>query len=210
MDRLKKMKPWQAFKTFAILFSFVMNLVLLVVLFLVAPLIIPIVNDVANPIVGGLNESFVDMSEATISQTIDVKDEMGIKFDLPLSETTEVLIVEDVPLEGIPAQFVLPNGGGAINGQVFLSLPKDLELPVYLELTVPVSQTIPVELAVDVDIPLSGTELGGPFNQLRSLFSPLADLLGGLPSSNQELFDRILGRTPEAVEPIAAEVEAAP
>ena len=210
MDRFKKMKPWQAFKTFAILFSFVMNLVLLIVLFLVAPLLIPVVSEIANPIVGGLNNSFVDMSEATIAQTIDVNDEMGIKFDLPLAETTEVVVIEAVPLEGVPAQFVLPNGGGAINGQVFLSLPKDLELPVYLEMTVPVSQTIPVELAVDVDIPLSETELGGPFNQLRSLFAPLAELLNGLPDSNQELLDRIFGRTPEPVEPIAADVEAAP
>ncbi len=205
MDRLKKMKPWQAFKTFAILFSFVMNLVLLVVLLLVAPLIIPIVSEIANPIVGGLNDSFVDMSTATISRKIEVNDEMGIAFTLPLETTTNVLIVENVPLEGIPAQFVLPNGGGAINGQVYLSLPEGLELPVYLSLDVPVDQTIPVALAVDVDIPLSETELGVPFNKLRSLFEPLAKLLGGLPGSNQELFDRIVGRTSDVVEPVAVE-----
>ncbi|MCB9419327.1 MAG: hypothetical protein H6667_05965 [Ardenticatenaceae bacterium] len=205
MDRFKKMKPWQAFKTFAILFSFVMNLVLLIVLLLVAPLIIPIVSDIANPIVGGLNDSFVDMSEATISRTIEVNDEMGIAFTLPLSTTTNVLVVESVPLEGIPAQFVLPNGGGSINGQVFLSLPQGLELPVQLALDVPVDQTIPVNLAVDVDIPLSETELGGPFNKLHSLFAPLAGLLGGLPNSNQELIDRVLGQAPEAVEPTAVE-----
>lgn len=205
MERLKKMKPWQAFKTFAILFSFVMNLVLLIVLLLVAPLIIPIVSEIANPIVGGLNDSFVDMSTATISRRIEVNDEMGIAFTLPLETTTNVLVVESVPLEGIPAQFILPGGGGAINGQVYLSLPKGLELPVYLALDVPVDQTIPVALAVDVEIPLSETELGGPFNKLRSLFEPLAKLLGGLPGSNQELFDRIVGRTPDVVEPVAVE-----
>ena len=205
MDRLKKMKPWQAFKTFAILFSFAVNLVLLIVLFLAAPLIIPIVSEIANPIVGGLNDSFVDMSTATISRKIEVNDEMGIAFTLPLETTTNVLIVENVPLEGIPAQFVLPDGGGEINGRVFLSLPEGLELPVYLSLDVPVDQTIPVALSVDVDIPLSETELGGPFNKLRALFEPLAKLLGGLPGSNQEMFDRIVGRTPDVVEPVAAE-----
>lgn len=205
MDRLKKMKPWQAFKTFAILFSFVMNFVLLIVLLLVAPLIIPIISEIANPIVGGLNDSFVDMSTANISRTIEVNDEMGIAFTLPLETTTNVLVVENVPLEGIPAQFVLPNGGGAINGQVYLSLPEGLELPVYLSLDVPVDQTIPVQLAVEVDIPLSETELGGPFNKLRALFEPLAKLLGGLPASNQELFDRIVGQTPDVVEPVAIE-----
>lgn len=205
MERLKKMKPWQAFKTFAILFSFIMNLVLLIVLLLAAPLIIPIISGIANPIVGGLNDSFVDMSTATISRTIEVNDEMGIAFTLPLETTTNVLVVESVPLEGIPAQFVLPNGGGSINGQVYLSLPEGLELPVYLALDVPVDQTIPVALAVDVEIPLSETELGGPFNKLRSLFEPLAKLLGGLPDSNQELYDRIVGRTPDVAEPVAVD-----
>lgn len=205
MDRLRKMKPWQAFKTFAILFSFVMNLILLIVLLLVAPLLIPIISEIANPIVGGLNDSFVDMSTATISQTIDVNDEMGIAFTLPLSTTTNVLVVDDVRLEGVPAQFILPGGGGSINGQVYLSLPKGLELPVQLSLDVPVDQTIPVALAVDVNIPLSETELGGPFNKLRSLFAPLDKLLGGLPDSNQELFDRLRGRTPETNEPVASE-----
>ena len=205
MERLKKMKPWQAFKTFAILFSFVMNLVLLIVLLLVAPLIIPIISDIANPIVGGLNDSFVDMSTATISRTIEVNDEMGIAFTLPLETTTNVLVVNSVPLEGVPAQFVLPNGGGSINGQVYLSLPEGLELPVHLALDVPVDQTIPVNLAVDVNIPLNETELGGPFNKLRSLFEPLAGLLGGLPASNQELFNRIVARTPDTAEPVAAD-----
>ena len=205
MDRLKKMKPWQAFKTFAILFSFVMNLVLLIVLLLVAPLIIPIINEIANPIVGGLNDSFVDMSTATISRTIAVNDEMGIAFTLPLEATTNVLVVDDVKLDGVPAQFVLPGGGGSINGQVFLSLPEGLELPVYLELDVPVDQTIPVALAVDVDIPLSETELGGPFNKLRSLFQPLAQMLGGLPASNQELFNRVLQREPDTAAPVVVD-----
>ncbi len=192
MERLRNMKPWQAFKTFAILFSFVMNFVLLLVLLLAAPLIIPIVSEIANPIVGGLNDSFVDMSTATITRTIEVNDEMGIAFTLPLSTQTDVVVTDDVALS-VPAEFVLPGGGGSIKGQVFLNLPKELTLPVQLDLDVPVDQTIPVNLAVDVDIPLSETELGGPFNKLRSLFEPLADLLGGLPSSNAELFDRVLG-----------------
>jgi len=205
MERLRIMKPWQAFKTFAILFSFAVNFILLIVLLLVAPLIIPIVSDIANPIVGGLNDSFVDMSAATISRKIEVNDEMGIAFTLPLSTTTDVVVVKDVPLS-VPAQFVLPNGGGSINGQVFLNLPKNLKLPVQLDLDVPVDQTIPVQLAVDVDIPLHETELGKPFNTLRSLFEPLAALLNGLPASNEELFDRILGRDSAAAEDTAVEV----
>ncbi|RMH00147.1 MAG: hypothetical protein D6706_04430 [Chloroflexi bacterium] len=189
-------KPWQAFKTFAIFFSFAMNLVLLIVLLLIAPLIIPIVNDIAKPIVGGLNSSFVDMSTATISRTIEVNDEMPISFTLPLSTTTSVRVVEPVRLDGVPAQFILPGGGGAINGEVFLALPEGLELPVQLSLDVPVDQTIPVQLAVGVQIPLSETELGVPFNKLQALFGPLDAMLNGLPASNEELLDRVLGRAP--------------
>ena len=63
----------------------------------------------------------------------------------------------------------------------------------------------PILRFIPVDIPLSETELGGPFNKLRSLFEPLAGLLAGLPDSNQELIDRIMGRTPDTVEPVAVE-----
>ena len=185
-------KPWQAFKTFALLFSFAMNLILLVILLVVAPLLIPLIADIALPIVGGLNSSFVDMNSATIERTIDVDDTMDIEFTLPLSTTTDVIIVNDVALKGVPAQFVLPGGGGSINGQVYLSLPEGLALPIKLDMEIPVEQTIPVQLAVAVDIPLDETELGKPFSRLQSIFEPLDDLLRGLPSSNEELFDRLL------------------
>lgn len=186
-------KPWQAFKTFAILFSFIMNLVLLIVLLLLAPHILPLVNSSVKPLVGGLNDSFVQMSSATISRTIVVDDTMPISFTLPLETTTDVTVVRSVPLEGIPAQFRLPDGGGVINGQVFLALPEGLTLPVQLALDVPVDQEIPVHLAVGVQIPLNETELGQPFATLQGLFEPLDALLRRLPGSNDELIRRIQG-----------------
>lgn len=189
-------KPWQAFKTFAIIFSFVMNFVLLLVLLIAAPLILPIVNSVAEPLVGGLSDSFVDMSGATISRTIEVNDTIPINFVLPLEQETNVVVVSDVPLANIPASFVLPNGGGQINGTVSLNLPEGLTLPVFLSLEVPVDQEIDVALAVDVQIPMQETELGGPFNTLRALFEPLDRLIKGLPSSNEELFSRVTQSDP--------------
>lgn len=188
-------KPWQAFKTFAIIFSFIMNVILLLVLLIVAPLILPIVDSIAEPIVGGLSDSFVDMSGATISRTIEVQDTMPISFTLPLQTRTEVVVVESVPLN-IPAQFTLPGGGGQINGNVTLALPEGLSLPVELDLDVPVDQEIDVALSVDVQIPMQETELGGPFNTLRGLFEPLDRLIKGLPSSNDELFGRITQSSP--------------
>ncbi len=192
---MRNLKPWQAFKTFAILFSFIMNFVLLLVLLAAAPLILPIVNDLAKPIVGGLSNSFVDMSTASISRTIQVNDTIPINFTLPLNETTNVVLAEKVHLDGVPATFILPGGGGSISGNVSLDLPKDLILPVHLALDVEVDQQVPVSLAVGVQIPLSETELGKPFGTLVGLFSPINDLLNGLPSSNQELFDRLTQNT---------------
>lgn len=188
-------KPWQAFKTFAILFSFIMNFVLLLVLLFVAPLLLPILNDVAKPIVGGLDQSFEEMSTASITRTIKVEDTIPVQFVLPLSQQTNVVLSDDVPITVRGAQ-VLLGGGSVINGDVILSLPEGLVLPVQLDVDVPVDQELDVALSVDVEIPLSETQLGSPFNQLKGLFGPLNDLVDGLPDSNQELFDRIAGPQP--------------
>ncbi|MCB8943626.1 MAG: hypothetical protein H6658_07715 [Ardenticatenaceae bacterium] len=191
-------KPWQAFKTFAILFSFTVNIVVIIVLLLAAPLIIPIVDSIAKPIVGGLTSSFVDMSKAKIVRTITVEDEIPIEFTLPLETKTDVVLAESVPLN-VPAQFNLPGNGGRINGQVAIELPQGLILPVELKLEVPVQEQIPVALNVDVEIPLDETELGQPFNTLRGLFEPLNNLLLKLPATNDELIDRVMiGPNPQA------------
>jgi hypothetical protein len=182
-------KPWQAFMNFAIIFSFIVNIVLVIVLLLIAPIVLPIVGQIVNPLVGGLTESFVEMGEASIQQTIIVDDEIPIQFILPLNARTDVVLAEAVPLQ-VQAQFVLPNGGGTINGIVNLQLPNNLVLPVNLSLDVPVSQTVPVLLKVPVNIPLAETELGTPFSRLQSLFVPLNGLLSGLPASNEELAER--------------------
>lgn len=195
-------RPWDAFKTFAIIFSFILNFVLLLVLLIVGGLIIPIVNDIVEPIVGGLNDSFVDMSEATIEQEIDINTTMPISFTLPLEQETIVTLTEPVPLS-VFAQFTLPGGGGNINGQVNLTLPEGLELPVFIDTDVAVDQEIPVQMTVPVKIPLAETELGGPFFTLRALFEPLNELLTNLPSSNEELTarlaDEVLGTAPAPV-----------
>jgi hypothetical protein len=193
-------KPWEAFKTVALIFSFIVNIIFFIVLLMIAPLILPIVNDIVNPLVSGLNQSFIDMGEATITRTIEVDDEMAISFVLPLNRDTSVVLTGPVELRNIPAQFVLPANGGFINGNVTLTLPPGLELPVHLDLDVPVDQTIPVQLDVAVDIPLDETELGKPFTDLQEIFGPLDETLGNLPESNEDLFNRLLTPPPESEE----------
>jgi hypothetical protein len=118
------------------------------------------------------------------------------------------VLSEPVPLN-VPAQFVLPDGGGVINGSVSLNLPAEMALPVQLDLQVPVSETVPVQLAVDVDIPLQETELGTPFTTLEDLFLPLQRLIEGLPDSNDELFDRV-GNSVTAPEPPSDAISTTP
>ena len=203
-------KPWQAFKTFATIFSFIVNLILIIVLLLVAPQIIPTVDDVAEPLVGGLNQSFVDMGEASIVQSIAVDDTLPISFTLPLSQATVVVLREPVPL-GVNATFNLPGGGGSINGFVNLELPAGLPLPVNLNMAIPVEQVIPVQLNVPVDIALDETELGTPFSALEALFTPLDGFVTGLPSSNSEFINRLQASARNGVDgPALSEDAAAP
>ena len=186
-------RPWEAFKSFAIIFSFVFNFIFLLVLLIMGPMIFPVIlNDTVAPIVSGLNESFVMMNSATISQTIPLDTEMPLTTEIPISANTNVRIVQDVPLS-VNAAFFLPGGGGSINGTVVLSLPAGTELPVSLNMLVPVSQTVPVKMDVPVQIRLSETELGVPFAKLQGLFTPLDELVTNLPSTNEELIQRATG-----------------
>ena len=186
-------RPWQAFKNVAIIFSFIVNFVLVIVVLLALPLLVPGISGIAGPLVSGLNDSFVQMGEASIQRTITVDDEIPVVFTLPLQETTQVVLVAPVPMS-VPATFVLPGGGGSINGTVSLQLPSGTTLPVSLDMSVPVSTTIPVHLDVGVDIPMQETELAAPFNTLRALFGPLDQFLGGLPQSNEDVYERLGAR----------------
>lgn len=184
-------RPWQAFKNTAIVFSFVINLVLLIVLLLALPLILPIIDDGVKPIVGGLNQSFVEMNQASIKRTIEVEQEIPIDFNLPLYTPTVVTLTQDIPLQ-VNASFFLPGGGGSINGTVSIVLPAGLPMPIQLGLDVPVVNQVPVNMAVEVDIPLNETELSVPFTRLENLFGPLNEQLDQLPADNQEALEAIL------------------
>lgn len=184
-------KPWQAFKDVAILFSFVMNVVLLVLLIIGAMFILPAFKQVAAPIVGGLNDTFVDMGDAHIRETVAINHEMEITFDVPIETQTMATLAEPVPMS-VPTTFVLPAGGGSLNGTVNFQLPQGIQLPVQLNLVVPVSKTVPIDLSVDVDIPLEETDLGRPFADLYDLFAPLDEFLSDLPGDNGEMYRRLL------------------
>jgi len=173
---------WNSFKTVALLISFTMNMVLLIVLLLLLMQLFQIKNGILEPLVDGLHRNFVGLDEAVIERTIQVNDQIPVVFDLPLNQTTNVVLTQDVPLAA-SATFTLPGGGGVINGRVDIVLPKDLVLPVQLNMVVPVNTQIPVNLPVDVSIPLKETQLHIPFNNLRDLLEPYVRILDNLPDS---------------------------
>ncbi len=179
---------WNSFKTVAILMSFITNMVLLIVVLILLMQIFQIKNGILEPLIDGLHSNFVGMDEAVIERTIEVEDTIPVVFDLPLNQTTNVVLTQDVPIAA-NATFTLPGGGGMINGRVDIVLPKDLVLPVQLSMVVPVNTDILINLPVDVQIPLKETQLHTPFVNLRNLLEPYVRLIDNLPSDWSEATD---------------------
>ncbi len=172
---------WEAFKNFAIVFSFIVNFILVLVL-IIAPFPTLVITDqFAKPLLKDLDDAFAALGKTVINADVPLNQTMPIEFDLPLKQDTVVVLTEPVPLQA-NATFFLPGGGGAINGTVSLDLPTGLTLPVNLDLMVPVSATIPVVLNVPVKINLDEAGMGPAIEQLRSVFSPISDMLDQLPT----------------------------
>jgi hypothetical protein len=161
-------------------------------------------NDLLEPLVTDLDHAFVSLGEADIKTSVSISTPMPINFDLPLDkrlpvefdlsidQNTIVILNEPVPLNA-GAKFILPNGGGAINGQVSLSLPKGMALPVHLNLVVPVSQTVPVQfdvpvstsvpiqMEVPVELTLGESGLDPVVGELRQSLVPARQMVERLP-----------------------------
>ncbi|MBN1963410.1 MAG: hypothetical protein JW910_02115 [Anaerolineae bacterium] len=178
MQRMKWF--WNAFKNFAILFSFIMNIVLVLVLLIVIMQIFQIKNGILEPLIDGLHASFVGLDEATIDRIIPVRAEIPVVFDLPLNQDTVVVLNQGVPVQA-NARFVLPGEGGSISGTVSIVLPPGLELPVHLSLDVPVETSVAADLNVRAVIPLEETQLHDAFVHLRNILDPFVRALDNLP-----------------------------
>lgn len=170
---------WLAFEKFAIFFSFVVTFTLIMILLVLAfvawqaaPGLLDIKDGLVCDTVTGLNTLLVDFENAVITATIPVTDTVPVQFNLPLDQGLTVSLTDRVPLNR-PATYVLPSGGGRINGTVYLELPEGQRLPIHMRTTVPVDQQLPVHLSVPVEIPLRDTELGAVIQQLQDLLAPL-------------------------------------
>ena len=193
-DEKKGFNAWEGFKNVAIVFSFVVNLILVLAVVGLLVFIFDLKKGVAEPLLGGLYNGFVEMDQAHITTTIPVNttiavnDKVTADFNLPLKQTTNVVLSQDTVITGAS---VTINGGilQLNNAPTTILLPQGTVLPVILDLNVPVKQdipvslNIPVSLPVTVDIPLAQTELHQPFSDLRDLFSPYYLLVKSLPGS---------------------------
>ncbi|HNT74188.1 MAG TPA: hypothetical protein PKH77_04105 [Anaerolineae bacterium] len=178
---------WEAFKNFAIIFSFIVNFVLVLVLLLSPLPLFTVKAKIAEPLLVKLDGAFAALGDTTIQTTVNIQDTMPVVFDLPLAQNTDVILTAPVPLQA-PATFFLPGGGGAINGTVSLNLPQYMALPVSLNMMVPVSTTVPVIMEVPVEIHLAEAGMGPAIQGLRDVFNPITSFLQSLPNSLLEIF----------------------
>ncbi len=186
---------WNAFKNFAIVFSFIINFVLvLVLLLLIAPLF-QLKTGTVEPLLDNLDNAFAGLGQTVIETTVHIDDRLPVIFDLPLEQETQVVLTEEVPLQAYTNFSLGPFG--SINGVVSLNLPKGMVLPVRLEMMVPVSTTVPVVMQVPVEIKLDEAGMGPAIENLRDVFRPLNKFVKSLPNSLNEAQDALLKRKPQ-------------
>ena len=207
-DRLGKF--WRAFANVAVVFSFVVNLILVLVLLLAVGPLFQAKNQILEPLLTNLDQAFQSLGTTKIDTTVYVEEEIPINFTLPLSQplpinfnlpinqSTVVVLNQSVPLNAM-ARFTLPGGGGVINGNVSLELPRGMRLPVQLTMNVPVQTVIPVNMDVPVDeevpvgmeipvtIELGEAGLDPAVQRLRGVFSPLRESLEELPDGVDQI-----------------------
>lgn len=186
---------WNAFKNIAIVFSFIVNIILVMVLLMAPEPLFMAKSQVAEPLLLDLDSAFAALGETRIQSTVYITDTLPVVFELPLAQTTDVVLVNAVPLQA-PATFVLPGGGGAIHGTVQLALPQGMALPVALNFMVPVSTTVEVKMQVPVEIPLAEAGMAPAIEQLRAVFSPITGVLQSLPNSTEELVQQAVQSIP--------------
>jgi hypothetical protein len=168
-------KLFPAFWTVTGGLSLLVNIILIVTLIILGQELFELKRLVGGHVLGGLYDNFVKMDEAHIATNITVKDTIPVKFDLPISQDTVVVLTEPTYIANVMIN--LNSGGLSINSPANITLPAGTNLPVHLALTVPVDANIPITLNVPVDIPLNQTELHEPFVGLQNVIGPFNGML---------------------------------
>ena len=163
----------RAFWDVASTFSLIVNVILVGLLIVMATQIknlkttVNALNAIGNNALGGLYGNFVKMDQASINTTIAVDAQIPLNFNLPVSQSTTVVLTNDVAIPN--AHVVINTGGLAINSLARVTLPAGL--------TIPVQSSIPISLQVPLSIPLNQTDLHAPFTGLQTTIRPLYCML---------------------------------
>ncbi len=196
---------WSVFSVIAILFSFLVNCILVAVLIGGVYPLLQLKNNFLEPLLTDLDLAFQGLGTTTINTTVEVDQTIPISFTLPMSQPldldfqlpieqdTSVVLTQPTRIENVAITFVLPAGGGVINGSGSIVLPANTVLPVHLNMVVPVrrtipvvmdvpvDQTIPIQMAIPVSIQLGEAGLDPAVQELRAVFTPLNDFVQSLP-----------------------------
>jgi len=174
-----------AFWTVASFFSMAVNVVLIAMMVFLSRQVFTLKGLLSQQLVGGLYQNFILMDQARITSSIQVRDTLPVKFNLPVTQETTVRLTRDTRVRG--ARVSMRTGGLTItNAPTSIILPAGTELPVALDFVLPVEVSVPVNLTVPVDIPLSETELHEPFLGLQQVVEPYHGLLSSAPNSWQD------------------------
>ncbi len=127
--------------------------------------------DTPKDLLQGLYDNFQLMDTAHIKTNITVEDTIPVQFDLDLKQQTNVVLSDDVTING--AFVTIDTALFDINAPATVVLPSGVSLPIVLDLVVPVDKEVPVKLNVPVDIALEETDLHTPFVGLQDVVQPL-------------------------------------
>jgi hypothetical protein len=180
-ERLKRLGPpfWTVTGTISLIVDAVLIGIIIILWFQVSKLNLQInklleLSDMPVELVSGLYDNFEQMEQAHIETKVKVPP-IQVKFDLSISQATQVVLSEDTSISG--ARVTLQTGGlNIVNAPTSIVLPAGTVLPINLQLLVPVNAEVPVD-DVQVDIPLAETDLQVPFAGLREAIEPLYCLL---------------------------------
>jgi hypothetical protein len=171
-EQAKREQRMRRFWTAGSVLSIALNVFLCLVLLIAGNQLFTIKKLVGSDLLGGLFVNFVNMDQAHIRTTIHVEDEMQVKFELPISQDTQVTTTQPTYISNATVVSLTTGGLVIRNAPAAIVLPAGTALQVHLEMIVPVDTQIPVTLEVPVDIALDQTEMHQPLVGLQQVVAP--------------------------------------
>jgi hypothetical protein len=176
-----KFKP--AFWTVTAIFSLLVNILSIGILIFFGRYFFELKALIADGLVTGLSNNLALMDKAHIvatipvSTTVQLQDNLPVVFDLPIDQSTQLLLTKDTQISGA---YIYLNNTPVLTD---LTLPAGTPIQADFNMTIPVSQTIPVDVTVPVkllvplDLAIDQTDLHQSIVGLQGAIEPYKELL---------------------------------